>query len=37
MGSYANMKKMKDKLDFSSKVNLEDGLLKFKKWAEGAQ
>ena len=34
MGSYANMEKMKNKLGFSSKVNLEDGLLKFKKWAD---
>ena len=29
-----SMEMMKNKLGFSSKVNLEDGLLKFKKWAD---
>ena len=34
MGSYANMKKMNNQLGFYPKVNLEEGILRFKQWAD---
>lgn len=34
MGSFANMDKMKNELGFAAKVNLDEGLLKFKNWAD---
>ena len=34
MGSYADMSKMKRSLGFTAQTNLDEGLLRFKKWAD---
>ena len=34
MGSYANMNKMNDHFGFSSSIDLEEGLIRFKQWAD---